>query len=94
MPYDYNLSNNYPNPFNPSTTINYTLRISSHVEISIYNLIGQKINTLVSDIKSAGEHTVVWDGSDSFGKQVPTGIYFYQLRTADFVETRKMLRLK
>jgi len=94
IPFRFSLSNNYPNPFNPSTTIQYTVEHTAHVEISIYNLIGQKITTLVDEVKTMGEHEVGWDGRDSDGRQVPTGIYFYQLRAEDYAETKKMLRLK
>ncbi|MCP4570394.1 MAG: T9SS type A sorting domain-containing protein [FCB group bacterium] len=90
----YALSQNYPNPFNPSTTINYTLETRSQVTISIYNFLGQKINTIVDQIRPAGSYNVEWDGDNFEGKAVATGIYFYKIVTDDFTETKKMLLLK
>jgi mannan endo-1,4-beta-mannosidase len=75
----FQLNDNYPNPFNPSTTINYELQMTNHVEVSIYNVIGQKVITLVSEVQSAGLHQVKWDGRDGYGRIAPTGIYFTQL---------------
>ena len=86
--------NNYPNPFNPETTINYQLPAVSKVQLSIYNIKGQKVKTLISDQLPAGEHSIIWDGSDSNGKRVSSGIYFYKLKTANFEKTRKMILLR
>ncbi len=93
-PDSYTLSHNYPNPFNPSTTINYTLQRRAHVNITIYNLLGQRINTIVEEVKAAGEHTTRWDGKDYDGKPVATGIYLYRIKAGDFSESKKMLLLK
>ena len=70
----------YPNPFNPTTTISFSVPAESHAELSIYNIKGQKVKTLINDQLSAGEHSVVWDGKDDNNKPVGSGIYFYQLR--------------
>ena len=89
-----NLSN-YPNPFNPTTTINYSLKENSKVSINIYNIKGQKVKQLVSDQFPAGQHSVVWDGRDSYDKQVSSGIYFYKLKVNGKDKTvRKCLLLK
>jgi len=94
LPDGFSLSHNYPNPFNPGTTINYTLPMRSHVNISIYNLLGQRINTVVDRLKSAGEYTTYWDGTGFDGKQVSTGVYFYRLQAGDYAQSKKMLLLK
>ena len=85
---------NYPNPFNPTTTISYNLAEDSKVELSIYNLKGQKVKQLVSDQLSAGQHSVIWDGTDNNKKQVSSGVYFYRLSTGEKTLNKKMLLLK
>jgi len=94
MPYHPGLSQNYPNPFNPSTTIRYSVPRKSMVTIEIFNILGEKITTLVNESKPAGEYRIAWDGSDINGVKVATGIYFYRLRSGDFVEMKKMLLIK
>jgi hypothetical protein len=94
FPEDYTLLENYPNPFNPGTNIIYSLPTRSQVTISIFNILGQKINVIVDDEKSAGKHTVQWNGTDFSGREVPSGVYLYQLRTGDFTQSKKMLLLK
>jgi hypothetical protein len=94
LPFDYRLYENYPNPFNSSTEIRYSIRSRSHVMVSIYNLLGQKIRTLVDEEKPAGNYIITWNGTANNGDEVATGIYFYQIRTRDYVETRKMMLLK
>ena len=93
-PETYALEQNYPNPFNPTTQIAFVLPKTSHVELSAYNIIGQKIATLVSGVMDAGTHQVTWDASDNRGVSVPSGVYFYQLKAGDFTATRKMLLLR
>jgi hypothetical protein len=90
----YILSQNYPNPFNPSTTIGFNLTQVSDIELHIFNILGQKIVTLVDDRLPAGEHSILWDGRNADGYEAATGIYFYRIRTGERVETRKMLLLK
>lgn len=94
----FRLNQNYPNPFNPATTINYRLPKSAQVELTIFNLLGQKVKTLVKAFQTAGEKSVVWDGTNAAGEQVGSGIYFYHLQarqvgssTGDFIQARKML---
>ncbi len=94
LPQEYSLSQNYPNPFNPETTIEYNIPTRSHVTIEVYNILGQKTRTLVDELKSAGDFQITWDGNDSNGTKVSTGIYFYRIKANDFVKSRKMLLLK
>jgi hypothetical protein len=97
---DYQVSSNkillynYPNPFNPSTTIYFTAEHTENAELFIYNIKGQTIKTLIDKNIQAGEHSLVWDGKDDNGKPVVSGIYFYRLKVGDFEESRKMLLLK
>ncbi|MBN2461837.1 MAG: T9SS type A sorting domain-containing protein [Candidatus Cloacimonetes bacterium] len=88
------LYQNYPNPFNPYTTISYLLAEVSSNTIKIYNIKGQIIKTFVNDVKSAGEHSVIWDGTDDNNKPVSSGIYFYKLKINDYEKTKKMILLK
>ena len=85
---------NYPNPFNPTTTISFSIPTESKVDLSIYNIKGQKIKTLLSEQFSAGQHSVMWDGKDSNDKQVSSGIFLYKLKTGDFQQTKKMMLIK
>lgn len=94
IPIKFGLHDNYPNPFNPTTTIRYDLPEPSQVHLTIYNQLGQPIRTLVSGEKSAGYQSVVWDGRNNAGQQVGTGIYFYQIRAGEFTQNRKMILLK
>jgi hypothetical protein len=93
-PGSFGLNQNYPNPFNPTTTIEYGLPVRSHVTIDVYNMLGQVVCRLLDREESAGDHTVVWDGTDESGKSVATGIYLYHLQAGDKAETKKMLLLK
>ncbi|MDP8231370.1 MAG: T9SS type A sorting domain-containing protein, partial [Candidatus Zophobacter franzmannii] len=81
--------NNYPNPFNPQTSIAYSIKKSGDVKLSIYNVKGQKVETLVNENQLAGEHTVVWDASSS-----ASGVYFMRLESGSSVVTRKMMMIK
>jgi hypothetical protein len=90
LPSSFGLQQNYPNPFNPKTIINYELLMIHDVELSIYNLLGQKVATLVSERQSTGTYQVEWDAS-SFA----SGVYLYQLRTdAGFNQTKKLVLVK
>ena len=92
--YDFNLRN-HPNPFNPETTISFSLaQTTSFVYLEIYNLRGQKVKQLISSQLSTGQHSVVWNGRDDNGKLAPSGIYFYKLKTDDFQQTKKMILMK
>lgn len=94
IPKRFELNQNIPNPFNASTNIKYSLPLKSDVIISIYNILGQKINLLVNEEKPAGNYSVIWDGTDLNGRPTASGIYLYQIKAGDFVETKKMLLLK
>ena len=86
---------NYPNPFNPSTTINFSIKNDSNVELSIYNLKGQKIKILVQDEFNSGDHSIMWDGDDESNKPVSSGVYYYQLQVGnEIIVTEKCLLLK
>jgi hypothetical protein len=92
---DYCLISNFPNPFNPSTIISFLIPENSKVELTIYNLKGQRVKTLVNEILPAGEYSTIWDGSDSNSTPVSSGIYFYQLKAgSEFSKNTKMLLLK
>ena len=93
-PYIFNLNNNYPNPFNPTTTIEYQLKSAGKVIVSIYNTIGQLISMLVNENQTPGFYSVVWDGRNNEGAVVPSGVYFYYLVSGNFSQTKKMLYLK
>jgi len=90
----YALDHNYPNPFNPSTTIRYTLKDEGHVTLLIYNIRGQLVRQLVNANKFAGEYSAVWDGRDDIGQVVTTGTYLYSIDVNDFKYTRKMAFMK
>lgn len=94
LPNSYSISQNYPNPFNLSTTIRYTLPARSQVTISIYNVMGQKVSTIIDETKSAGSHTVYWEGTDFAGRVVSSGVYFYRLQAGDFIESKRMMLIK
>jgi hypothetical protein len=91
----YELHNNFPNPFNPSTTISFSNSEKSKVLLKIYNIKGQKVKTLVKDIFESGTHSVIWEGNDDSGKSVCSGVYFYQLMIDNKpVATKKCLLIK
>ena len=94
VPIEFTLSQNYPNPFNPSTTISFDLPKESKVEISVYNIKGQKVKTMMNDILPAGNHSVVWNGKNDNNKSVSSGIYFYRITAGDFTDTKKCVILK
>ena len=94
VPSEYNLSQNYPNPFNAATQIEFALRQDGHVKLEIFNLLGQKIATLVDEYLTAGLKRTSWDGADAGGRTVASGMYFYRLATEDFVEMKKMILMK
>jgi len=85
---------NYPNPFNPTTTIAYQLPKNGKVRLDIYNLKGQHVTTLVDEAKVAGSHTAIWNGTDSSGSSVASGVYLYRLSFDGNNQTNKMLLMK
>jgi hypothetical protein len=91
QPATFSLTQNYPNPFNPSTSINYGLPVAAQVKLVIYNTLGQEVKTLLDSRQSAGEHSVVWDGTNNERHLVPSGLYIYRIKAGDFTSTRKMI---
>ena len=94
MPAEYALHQNFPNPFNPSTSIRYALPEPAEVKLTIYNVLGQKAVTLVNEKQTAGVYTAVWDGRDRGGRMLASGVYLYRLEAGTFVKSRKMILLK
>jgi hypothetical protein len=94
LPEDFSLSQNYPNPFNPITVIDFALPKNTHVKLAVFNILGQKVTTLINQSLEAGYHSVTWDGIDSDGVEVATGIYFYKIKVGNFEKSKKMLLLK
>ncbi len=93
-PGSFSLGDNYPNPFNPSTEIEYSVASASIVNLSIYDASGRLVKTLVSGLHEPDQHKVVWDGTNENGTSVAAGMYFYKITAGNFVETKKMLLVK
>ena len=94
FPNQYKLYQNYPNPFNPSTVIQYDIPELSQISLTLYDLSGREINQLVKEIQPPGLKTVVWDGKDFMGNRMGAGIYIYQLKSGNYVESKKMIFVK
>ena len=94
MPGDFALYQNFPNPFNPSTVISFQVFERSSIRLDIMNILGERVALLMEEIVSPGHHSVVWQGINDEGIQVPSGVYFYRLETKSGIQTRKMLRIK
>lgn len=95
LPDDFRLQQNFPNPFNPATLIQYEIPTGQNqVSLEVYNTLGKKIRTLVNERMDAGSYQVQWDGRDEAGKQLASGIYVYRLQAGSFVQARKMLLIK
>ncbi len=90
----FKLHNNYPNPFNPETTLCYDLPEKSHVKIMIYDIMGREIKTLVNNGQSAGFKSVVWDATNNLGQPVSAGLYLYSLSAGNFHSVKKMILMK
>ena len=88
------LKQNFPNPFNPFTNIEFYLDKNQNIEIIIYDVKGRKIKTLVSEFMLSGTHLVIWDGKDEYGINVPSGIYIYQLLFPNITLSNKMILLR
>jgi hypothetical protein len=108
---EFSLSTNYPNPFNPVTSIEYavgsrqtpekavggsrfTVHGPIHTTLTIYNILGQEVRTLVNEPKGPGTYEVIWDGKDKNGNEVASGVYLYRLQANDFVQAKKMVFMK
>ena len=93
-PMSYSLSPNYPNPFNPETTINYEVPKTGRLTLKIYNVLGQEVKTLVDENLEPGYYRALWDGKDSTGRQMASGVYFYRIKSEGFAKSLKMMLLK
>jgi len=94
LPIVFKLEQNYPNPFNPSTVISFTIPTKELVNVSVFDLLGRKVTTLTNLVYTAGQHRVLWDGCDSNGRAVASGVYFYRMTCAESQLGKKMLLLK
>lgn len=94
MPLVTELQGNYPNPFNPNTNINFSIANDANVRIDVFNLKGQKVRTLVNELMEAGNHKVIWDGTNDRGNEVGSGIYLYRMESLDYTTTKKMILMK
>ena len=94
LPISLQLQQNYPNPFNATTIIRYELPVAGSVSLEIYNLMGQKVKTLVAQRQQAGNHQAQWDGADDLGESAPSGVYVYRLRAGAWSVNRKLLLLR
>lgn len=94
LPDRISLDGNYPNPFNLSTTIEYTLKNNAEIDLSVYDILGRHIKTLVKNYMSLGSHQVHWDGTDKDGKVLPSGVYLYKLKTETFEDAKKLVLMK
>lgn len=94
VPLTFSVAQNYPNPFNPTTEIRYTIPQTANVEISIYNTLGQKVKTLVSESQDAGRYRATWDATNDEGRAVSSGIYFYTVKAGEHSTIKKMMLVK
>jgi hypothetical protein len=93
-PAEFTLHQNCPNPFNQSTKIEFSLAKSGFVKFNVYDILGRKVRTLISEHLSSGYNSVLWDGKNDSGKDVASGIYFYQIKVEEFTETKKLVLMK
>jgi hypothetical protein len=94
LPTVFELDQNYPNPFNPDTDIWYALPDAAYVELDVYNILGQKVISLVNEHREAGRYKVTWEGVDSYGTPVASGVYFYRINAGEFKDIKKMVLMK
>jgi len=92
--FSYKLFPAYPNPFNPSTNINYSIPAESHVSINIYDELGRLVTTLVNEVEEPGSYSVTWNGRNNNHEKIAAGIYIYSMKAGKYIETRKMILLK
>ena len=93
-PSSFKLYSNYPNPFNPVTTLRYDLPEDGLVNITIYNMLGNVVNNLINKNQNSGSKSVQWDATNNQGEQVPSGVYLYKIQAGDLSQTKKMVLLK
>ena len=91
---EYNIHQNYPNPFNPVTTLRYDLPENAMINITIYDMLGRQVKTLINQTQDAGYKSIIWNATNNYGKPVSAGIYLYQIHAGDNMQTKKMVLLK
>jgi hypothetical protein len=94
MPGQFELSQNYPNPFNPSTTLSFAVPEPSRVNLAVFNILGRQVALLKDEVLAPGYYSLTWDGRSEAGSPLPTGVYFYRLKTDHVSMTRRMMLLK
>ena len=94
LPDHFDLYQNYPNPFNPITTLRYVVAERAEVTLTIHDILGRQVRTLVQSVEEPGFKSVMWDGTNDLGKQVSAGVYLYRIQAGEFVQTRKMILLR
>ncbi len=94
VPTEFKLDQNYPNPFNPSTVIRFALPSEGHVKLEVFDMTGALVKTIIDEGLRAGNMEVTWDGTNTGGSKVASGIYLYRLQSGGFVSTKKMVMLK
>ena len=94
LPDEFALHQNYPNPFNPVTTLRYDLPENAMINITIYDMLGRQVKTLINQTQDAGYRSVIWDSTNDYGKPVSAGIYLYQIQAGEYMQTKKMVLLK
>ncbi len=94
MPTEFALHQNSPNPFNPITTLRYELPENGLVNITIYDMLGREVKTLINQTQDAGYRSIIWDATNDYGKPVSAGLYLYQIQAGDYMQTKKMVLLK
>ena len=93
-PLSYSLSQNYPNPFNPQTTINFSIAEPGKISLKIYDISGKEINNLINEFYGSGNYSIQWNGIDSYGNQLSSGIYIYQLNTKNGILSNRMVLMR
>ncbi len=94
VPNQFSLAQNYPNPFNPQTVVSFSLQTDGPTTLTVFNILGQHVATVVDQVLPAGSYRVIWDSRDASGTLVPSGMYFYRLQSADRISTRKMVVMR
>jgi hypothetical protein len=94
LPRQFGLAQNYPNPFNPGTSIEFNLPVASRATVDVYNVVGEKVTTLLDRFLPAGRYSVNWDGANASGKPASSGMYFYRLKAGEFTDAKKMMLVK
>jgi len=94
FPQGFALEQNFPNPFNPVTTLRYDLPEQTHVNITVYDMLGRKVRTILNQQQDPGYKSIIWDATNDYGKPVSAGLYLYQIQAGEYMQTKKMVLLK